>query len=131
MKLKVTSGFYAGQPIIMICDMQCHKAWGVSDRPRVYVEDPLQRVFDGRENPGDIVANEDDYAYLADSELGTAPVDPGTYEGEDAKPLTPEGKHNKWCARACERCEMRDPGESFELTDFTKRVYNRVQEDAR
>lgn len=34
----------------------------------------------------------------------TAPVDPGTYEGNDAKP--PDKTHNKWCARECERSEV-------------------------
>lgn len=37
---------------------------------------------------------------------GTAPVDPGTYEGGHAKPT--DGKHNKWCARECERSNMTD-----------------------
>lgn len=31
----------------------------------------------------------------------TAPIDPLTYEGNDAKPTNK--KHNRWCARECER----------------------------
>lgn len=30
-----------------------------------------------------------------------APTDPGTYEGDHAKPT--DKCHNKWCARECER----------------------------
>lgn len=36
----------------------------------------------------------------------TAPVDPGTYEGGCAKPT--DKKHNKWCARECERSNLED-----------------------
>lgn len=35
-----------------------------------------------------------------------APIDPETYEGEDAKPI--DKKHNKWCARECERSSLRE-----------------------
>jgi len=35
----------------------------------------------------------------------TAPINPGTYEGGYAKPI--DKKHNKWCARECERSELR------------------------
>lgn len=35
-----------------------------------------------------------------------APVDPGTYEGMDAKPT--DRRHNRWCARECERSTMID-----------------------
>lgn len=71
--------------------------------------------------------NEDDYAYLADDELGDAPEDPGTYEGDDAKPINKIGIPNKWCVRQCERCAMSHPGEwnkPLPLPDFSNRVYN-------
>ncbi len=35
-----------------------------------------------------------------------APIDPGTYEGGHPKPI--DKKHNKWCARECERSKMQD-----------------------
>ncbi len=35
-----------------------------------------------------------------------APIDPGTYEGGHAKPVNK--KHNKWCARECERSDIKD-----------------------
>lgn len=35
-----------------------------------------------------------------------APTDPGTYEDGHAKPT--DKKHNKWCARECERSDLRD-----------------------
>jgi hypothetical protein len=35
-----------------------------------------------------------------------APLNPGTYEGIDAKPLTNEQRLNRWCIRECERSEV-------------------------
>ena len=68
----------------------------------------------------------DDYALLADNELGTAPVEPGTWEGADGKPRTPQDRLNKWCARECERSNIVLLGESFSHKDFSKRVYNQT-----
>lgn len=80
---------YFGQRAKVACDGNCAKAWGRSQRP----------TRDG----------EDDY--VPDAELGIAPVDPGTYEGEDSKPLSVTQFPNKWCVRECERCVMSRPGE--------------------
>lgn len=102
-----STGTYFGKPIVLACDGQCHKAWGIMDRPQVYLS-----------------CNEDDYAYLADGELGYAPADPGSYEGPDAKPLDLPERHNKWCARACERCYMGDPDKPIVLWDLSQRTYN-------
>lgn len=80
---------YCGQPAKVACDEQCNKAWGASERPTISLSD-----------------NEDDFAWLADNELGIP---------------------NKWCVRECERCAMSNPGESkkpLALRDFSKRVYN-------
>jgi hypothetical protein len=94
------------------CDAKCDKAWGINNRPRVQLSD-----------------DEDDYEFLADDELGAAPVDPGTYEGGHAKPDEVPEKHNKWCARECERSVLLDGlGHGRfqpELEDFTKRVTNK------
>lgn len=101
---------YFGQQAKVACDEKCNKAWGSNSRPRI-------------ENPN----NEDDYVFFADSELGEAPIDPGTYEGGHAKPQAENEKMNKWCVRECERCKMSKPGEynkPIKLPDFSKRVYN-------
>ena len=102
---------YLGEAQTVACDGRCDKAWGVNLRPRV----PL--------DPDD----EDDYCFLADDELGEAPVDPGTYEGGHgklrARPAR-SGGHNKWCARECERSERGPRGEVPDLLDFARRVYN-------
>lgn len=77
--------------------------------------------------PDDETLDMDDYAFLADDELATAPVDPGSYEGDQGKPRAPEQRLNKWCCRACERCRMVDdkfPVKDFELPDFSQRQYN-------
>ena len=98
------------QPMKVACDRKCTKAWGINNRPKV--------VFSG---------NLDDYAFLADGELGDAPVNPGTYEGEDAKPLSSNEFPNKWCVRECERCARSAPGKEREpllLTNWSRRVYN-------
>jgi hypothetical protein len=98
---------FFGHQCILACDANCDKAWGINNRPKI--------VF-----PPD----EDDYAFMADSELGTAPVDPGTWEGADGKPRRPQDMLNKWCARECERSSLVRIGEPIVLSDFTKRVYN-------
>lgn len=101
---------FFGHQCILACDANCEKAWGINHRPRI-VFDPL---------------DPDDHAMLADSELGTAPVEPGTYEGECAKPRTPDQVLNKWCARECERSTLVDVGKELVLPDFNKRVYNQT-----
>lgn len=102
---------YFGQQVKVVCDRQCGKAWGINSRPRI--------EFDPEEP--------DDYAYLADYELGEAPVDPGTYEGGEAKPSSPDKFPNKWCVRECERCCMSNPGKCMlplGVKDFSKRIFN-------
>lgn len=101
---------YFGQRAKVNCDRNCAKAWGRNTRPRVQLSD-----------------DEDDYAYLADGELGEAPADPETYEGGHAKPESPDQFPNKWCVRECERCAMSKPGEwmlPLEVPSFVERVYN-------
>lgn len=97
---------YFDQPCAVACDAKCHKAWGINNRPRVCFDD------------------EDDYAYLADDELGDAPADPGTYEGGQGKPQHPTERMNKWCVRECERSRMVGMGKCAELRDFSTRAYN-------
>lgn len=98
---------YFGQQAKVACDEQCHKAWGVTSRPKEQLSD-----------------DEDDYAFLADDELGIAPIDPKTYEGGEGKPRSKESIPNKWCVRECERCVMSKPNEShleLKLRDLSKR----------
>jgi len=59
---------YFGSPKKVKCDGNCKKAWGRDKRPRIQLSD-----------------NEDDYEFLIDSELGDAPIDSGTHEGDHAK----------------------------------------------
>ena len=94
------------QPCVLACDGQCHKAWGINNRPRIEF------------------GEDDDFAYLADSELDTAPEDTGIYEGGHAKPRHPAEQLNKWCARECERSGLYEPGEEIKLNSFAERVYN-------
>lgn len=92
---------YCGQPAKVACDRKCNKAWGINSRPRI--------------------GNPDDCNFMADDDLPDAPADPETYEGEDAKPSSPDLFPNKWCVRECERCSMSKPGafnEPLELTTF-------------
>lgn len=103
---------YFGVRHILECDARCDKAWGIADRPRVLLPN---------------ADNEDDFEYLGDNELGEAPKDPGTYECDESKPQSPEERHNKWCARACERAVIMPWGKSYELPDFSRRVRNRKE----
>lgn len=98
---------YFHKPVVVGCDANCPKAWGINSRPR----EPHSR--------------DDDYAFLADGELGIAPADPGTYEGGWAKPLRVPERHTKWCVRECERSALAGPGEPLELPDFSERRRNR------
>lgn len=109
-KLLVKSIVYCEQAAIVLCDGNCRKAWGINSRPK-----------------NQLSADEDDYEYLADGELGDAPVNPGTYEGGDAKPTnySDPARQNRWCVRECERCAMTAPGSSeIELRNFTNRRPN-------
>lgn len=102
---------YFGEPCVIACDAQCHKAWGINNRPKVELD------------PND----DDDFAYLADGELGEAPADPGTYEGGHAKPRSADDRLNKWCARECERASKvwaKHILDSADLRDFSQRLYN-------
>lgn len=104
---------YVGQAAKVACDEQCNKAWGINNRPQNQLSDDM-----------------DDYEYLADGELGEAPINPGTYEGGDAKPINKVGIPNRWCVRECERCSMSHPGEShlpLEVKDFSKRRRNIIE----
>ncbi len=100
---------YFGQDAKVSCDEKCEKAWG-NKRPTEQLS-----------------KNPDDYVWLSDNELGIAPVDTGTREGLEGKPVNKQGIPNKWCVRECERCVLSKPGESTEpanLRDWSKRRYN-------
>ena len=97
------------QPARFVCDGKCEKAWGLNLREKVMLGDE-----------GDF----DDYAFLSDDELGTAPEDPGSREGGEAKPLK-GGEITKWCVRECERGGIFLPSEEIKIRDFSKRVYNK------
>ncbi len=110
--MKISTGTYFDNEIVIICDQVCSKAWGITDRPCLYLDGE-----NGDKDP-------DNYVYYADGELPDAPADPGTIEGTCRKPKTPEGIHNKWCVRQCERSIMIESGERFELKDFSQRRFN-------
>lgn len=103
---------YLRQPAVLLCDGKCEKAWGINNRPKIVLTE----------------GDDDDYYYVPDGELGTAPEDPGTYEGFHGKPHPSEGpdRMNTWCARECERSMFLDPRkDEFEPPrNFDRRVYN-------
>ena len=100
---------FCGQPAAVACDGKCNKAWGINRRPREQLD------------PND----PDDEVLLADDELGEAPADPGTYEGDCGKPVSDDEKMNKWCVRECERSEMTDiQGRATRPPDLSRRYYN-------
>lgn len=99
---------YCGETVWVGCDEKCNKAWGHNSRPKIEfdIEDP------------------DDFAFMSDDELEEAPINPGTYEGGQAKPINKDQIPNKWCVRECERCAMVKYGLKLKLPDYSKRVYN-------
>lgn len=101
---------YFGKRAHVACDENCAKAWGTQLRPRVQLSD-----------------DPNDFEYLADQELPDAPIDPGTLEGDVAKPESADYFPNKWCVRQCERCKITpigQPNALIVLPDFTKRIKN-------
>jgi hypothetical protein len=101
---------YFGQPAKICCDEKCNKAWGIALRPKEQLSDAV-----------------DDVVFLSDDELGDAPENPQTWEGDDGKPTCDSEKMNKWCARQCERCVMTEyckPDEPLKLKDWSHRRYN-------
>jgi hypothetical protein len=127
---------YFGQTAKVACDGKCNKAWGFVCRPRIYPSidnvifglDESSIYPDQNKYPNFTDDDFDDYAWLSDDELGDAPIDPGTYEGEYGKPDSNLEFPNKWCVRQCERCVMSDKGKFNEpliLKDFSKRLYNK------
>lgn len=111
---------YFRQDSVLACDGKCYKAWGINSRPRLYFFDPGAPPRELRE--GEKPRNLDDYVFKKDSELGDAPEDPGTYEGDHAKPqlrvLTNSELMNKWCARECERSTVCRQGKLVVIPDL-------------
>lgn len=104
---------FAGAPMRVACDGVCSKAWGIDLRPSVQTGDGV--TFDG-------------VAWLADGELGEAPADPGTREGDQGKPtrVTDPAVMNRWCVRQCERCvgtPYGAPDAPLTLRDFSQRAW--------
>jgi hypothetical protein len=98
-----------GKPAVIVCDGECSQAWGINHRPRVQLSD-----------------DPDDYEFLADGELGEAPRNSGTYEGQHGKPsdYSDPDRQNKWCCRECERSAIVEPAGVVVLPDYGKRVRN-------
>lgn len=105
---------YFEKRCVVACDGNCSKAWGISVRPRVQLSD-----------------NWDDVVFLADDELPDAPAYTGTFEGGDAKPASPEGGHNRWCVRQCERSVVVGVGEPITLPDWSQRLHNLPHRETR
>jgi hypothetical protein len=93
---------------VMSCDGRCDKAFGATGRPRHH--------FSGQD---------DDYVYLPDRLVGSAPPPGHTAiysEGDDLKPssgpLTDGSLMNRWCARECERRSWSNVGEPIAVKDM-------------
>lgn len=94
---------YFGQHTHAVCDGKCEKAWGAHNRPRRQMSD-----------------DDDDFEFLSDEELDTAPANPGTYEDGYGKPDLPDYRLNKWCVRECERARIARDLQDFELPTFRR-----------
>ncbi|VAW78419.1 hypothetical protein MNBD_GAMMA12-616 [hydrothermal vent metagenome] len=84
-KDKINEAFitFMGQKSRVACDRKCFKAWGINNRPE-----------HENENSVDLLT---EVIYLRDHELGNAPNDARTTEGDNTKPLSPDSFPNKWC----------------------------------
>jgi hypothetical protein len=95
-----------GKRLTLACDGRCDKAWGINGRERrMLTSDP------------------DDYVFVADGDLGTAPACTGVWEGGDGKPsavpLTDGSAMNRWCLRECERSDSFEEGEAVSAPDMS------------
>ena len=115
---------YFDHPCLLICDGNCEKAWGINNRPSAYNIDSEYTPMERGDTPDDDSFDEDDSCYLADGELGEAPVCSGIWEGGHGKPTEHQGRLNKWCCRECERSETLKYSEPIEVRDLSKRFYN-------
>ena len=111
---------FFGRQATHACDGRCDKAWGMNSRATVPSRAERNKA-----------ADPDDFAYLADDELGTAPAVTGITEGGQNKPIDAQGPAdiNKWCVRECERAWISPPGRpdaTPELPDFSVRFYNKA-----
>ena len=87
--------------VLVACDHNCDKAWGVCKRERTDTE------------------------YYSDSEVGTAPADPGTKKRGDSKPVHLFDRLNWWCREECERSvqvTFWTDGTPPQFPDFSARV---------
>lgn len=98
---------FFGQQVIVACDENCNKAWGMNKRPKEQLSD-----------------DPNDYAFLSDDELPMAPENPGTYENDQPKPINKIGIPNRWCVRECERGCLFKLGQDIRLPDFSRRLRN-------
>jgi hypothetical protein len=101
-----------GERLVIGCDKKCKKAFGLNGRPFVQLSE-----------------DENDIAWLSDSEVGIAPESGKTKihdEGGDRKPQpdNPESFLNRWCYRECERCASAEAGKELTLKDFSQRQFN-------
>ena len=117
---------YFGKPCTLACDGQCAKAWGNSQRPHLTrtTQGDYQPLTRQQTSDPAFCPDADDYVFLPDDQLGTAPRNPGTYEGGQTKPTRPEERLNPWCARECERRVVVERGTIPVLPDFTHPRYN-------
>lgn len=93
---------------LVVCDRRCDKAWGHNGhRPAISESDDADNIV-----------------WLADTEVGIAPIESQVLEGGDGKPTEPPAQHNKWCVRECERSNVVRRNEIITCLDWSKRVFN-------
>lgn len=109
---------FFGDQCTVACDGRCDKAWGIQGRPR------------HRFQPEDV--DPDDYVYIGDDALGTAPPPYQTEiisEGLNIKPSAVAHSDgtllNRWCTRQCERSAIVDRGDPVVVPDMRTPAWNK------
>jgi hypothetical protein len=106
--IKTISWF--GRQARVACDGCCDKAWGINGRPSKALS-----------------ADEDDYVFVGDDDLGIAPgpgKTVGISEGGHTKPSATalpdveSDRLNKWCSRECERSVIVEGDAEIRLPDM-------------
>lgn len=122
---------FGGQKCVVACDAKCHKAWGMNQRLQFHRDNTgaYRKMSNEEIEDRAICPDENDTMYLPDADMDEAPVEPGTWEGEDTKPVDPEDRLNKWCTRECERSVLVDRGHPITLPNFDHPVFNMEPHD--
>lgn len=94
---------HTGYVATLICDNQCHQAWGKTLRPTFTLGSTVFWIADGTQPVED---------------KNPSPLDCKILGGHSKPGGSDVYKLNRWCQHECERSRVVRPGERFSLPNF-------------